>query len=71
MNIHEEYGEYLGNTTDSCGRYVDVFKDIESMFIVYDLDTNHEYSTSAPLIRIQEDPDNYLFTPYVDFIDPL
>jgi len=71
MNTHEDYGEYLGNTTDSCGRPVDIFKDKESMFIVYCLDTKSEYSTSVPLTRIQEDPDNYLFTPYVEFINPL
>ena len=62
---------YLGITKDNCGRDVDIYSDGIDIYIIYDKDTPEEYSTSASIAHVKAAPDNYLFTPYVDFLSKL
>lgn len=61
----------LGATKDNTNRDVIIYADDERMYAVYNEDTPDEYVTSINIHDILDDPDNYLYTPYIEFANLL
>jgi len=55
----------LGTTIDNVQRNVDVYADDEYAYCVYE----DGYETFALLDDIKSEPDRYMFTPYVEFVE--
>jgi len=41
----------------------------DRVYVVYNKDTDKEYITSALLDDVVSNPDEYIYTPYIDFVD--
>ena len=60
---------FLGKTVDNCHRNVDMFSDGDTIYAVYDLCEHTEYSAEESISKIKKNINEYLFTPYIEFID--
>jgi len=55
----------LGTTKDNCNKEVTIYSD--DFFFVYCVYSDG-YEAKEEIINIQNDPDKYMFTPYVEFV---
>lgn len=60
--------DYLGYSMDICGRKFDAFMILEDIHIVYNIGTNLEYSTYENARKIKENINDYIYTPYIEFM---
>ena len=60
---------YLGETVDMTHKIVHVFQDGGMIYAVYRLGEDDQYVASKEVAKIRADPDAYLFTPYIMFVD--
>lgn len=67
--FYENNFEFLGNTVDNCHREIDVYSDGKTMYAVYNIGQKDEYYAEESISKIQENKNEYLFTPYIEFID--
>lgn len=66
--MHNER-KFLGRTTDTVRRVVDVFADHEKMYAIYNLGRSNEYIAEELINKVKANPDEYIYTPYVEFAD--
>jgi hypothetical protein len=59
---------YLGSSKDNTNRHIDAFTDGDKIFIVYDLYSEDEYVVSEYITKVQDNPDDYLWTPFIEFV---
>jgi dihydroxyacetone kinase DhaKLM complex PTS-EIIA-like component DhaM len=66
--MHNER-KFLGRTTDTVRRVVDVFADHEKMYAIYDIGTADEYIAEESINKVKANPDKYIYTPYAEFAE--
>jgi len=59
--------EYEGYTLDNLNRHVDGFIINEEIHLVYNFGESKQSSSKRPVKDIVENPDKYLWTPYLYF----
>ncbi len=59
---------YLGQTNDMTKKIVDGFLVEDSIYVVYNLNTEEQFITSHTVQEIEEDADKFMWTPYSIFI---
>lgn len=65
--LHSEF--YKGETVDNCHRIIHMFSDGTMFHAVYNLGEKDQYIAYQLIEDVQRSPDDYLFTPYIEFID--
>lgn len=60
--------EYKGQTFDSANHLVHMFSDGTIIQAVYNMGEQSQYVAQEEIQSILDDPDKYLFTPYIQFI---
>ena len=63
------YGEYLGTTTDNCHRNVDVYAKNNMFLAVYDKGLDTEVISEESIQNVQMNPDDFIYTPYIEFVN--
>jgi len=61
--------KYLGQTTDNTNRKVELFSDDETIYAVYNRGTEHEHIASENIAKILDEPDSFIYTPYIEFVN--
>jgi len=41
----------------------------DRVYVVYNKDTDNEYTASALVSDVESNPDDYLFTPYIEYVN--
>ena len=65
---HTDECKFLGRTQDNVKRDVHIFADNLYIYAVYDNNTPDEWVTTAEIELVKENPEDYLFTPYIEFL---
>jgi len=60
---------YLGSTKDLANHPVDVYTDDISIILLYNEGLVDEVETQRTIEEIKSHPDDYLYTPFVEFVD--
>jgi SET domain-containing protein len=68
MNDILKNAKYLGVTLDNVSRPVDVYADEINMYAVYEFDENSQHVAVQNIKDIKANEDQYLFTPYIEFV---
>lgn len=66
---HIQDDNYKGVTQDMLHREVHIFLDDTEIHAVYHLGEPNEYCATELVSKIKQNPDAYLFTPYLEFVD--
>jgi len=61
--------DYKGVTEDILHRKVHIFSDDFEIHAVYNLGEKDQHITTEQLEKIRQRPDEYLYTPYLEFVD--
>lgn len=61
---------YVGRTVDNCHREVHVFSDGECLHAVYNLGKDDEFVSTEYIKEVEKDPDAFLYTIFVEFVNP-
>lgn len=70
MDYNKNSQNYKGQTFDCANHLVDVFSDGTEIHAVYNMtEEAHPYIAKEDISSIVKDPNKYLFTPYIEFID--
>lgn len=68
-DVHND--NFLGHGFDCANHHLDAFRVNDEMHIVYNLNEETQYSAIAFIDDIQHNPQKYLWTPYIMFIDKI
>lgn len=61
--------DYKGVSKDILNREVHIFSDDSEIHAVYFLGETDEYCATELVSKIKQNPDEYLYTPYLEFVD--
>lgn len=61
--------DYKGATEDILHRKVHIFSDDSEIHAVYYMGEEGQHVTTEKLLNITQRPDEYLYTPYLEFVD--
>lgn len=61
--------DYKGVTNDILNREVHIFSCDSEIHAVYFIGQADEYCATELISKIKQNPDEYLYTPYLEFID--
>jgi len=69
--LNTEKLTYIGISRDNVNRSIIGFKDDEQIYVVYQKGTEYEWFSQIKIQDIVNNPDSYLFTPYISFLEKL